>query len=101
MGDGYRFVSVLVVFVPSLCWVVVLLAVSPVFGFADAVLWVRSPVAELVLDELVAFCPSGRSVVVVLDDVWASTGPLKARRKPIVTAAILDLVFIFCSSRCW
>jgi hypothetical protein len=64
-----------VVFVPSLCCVVVLSLEWPVDGF-----WV---------DVLLLFCPSGFSVVVVLELVWAKPAPLRAKLSPMANAAIV------------
>jgi hypothetical protein len=37
------------------------------------------------------FCPSGFSVVVVLELLWANPAPLSARLSPMAIAAILDV----------
>jgi hypothetical protein len=58
-----------------LCCVVVLSLEWPVDGF-----WV---------DVLLLFCPSGFSVVVVLELVWAKPAPPRARLSPMANAAIV------------
>jgi hypothetical protein len=77
-----------VVFVPSLCWVVELVLACP-FGFDAEVVLVCFD-GSLVFVVLL-FCPSGFSVVVVLEVLWAKPAPLNARLSPIAIAATLDV----------
>jgi hypothetical protein len=69
------FSVLLVVFVPSVCWVVVLSLERPDDGS--------------LVDVLLLFCPSGFSVVVVLEVVWANPAPPKAKPSPMAKAAIV------------
>ena len=66
-------VEEVVVFVPSLCWVVVLLLDCPVWGFDVAALSVVLDGSTVVVR--LSFCPVGCSVVVVFEFVWANAGP--------------------------
>jgi hypothetical protein len=89
------FFSVLVVvFVPSLCWIVVLLLDCPVAGLEVAVLLLDWPSDGFAVDVLLVFCPSGFSVVVVLELVWANPAVLRARPNPMATAHIFDAEFM-------
>jgi hypothetical protein len=80
------FSVLVVVFVPSPCCVVVLSLDWPVDGFRA--------------DVLLLFCPSGFSVVVVLEVVWANPAPPKAKLSPMAIAAIIvfeRMVFLLLS----
>jgi hypothetical protein len=77
-----------VVFVPSLCWVVELVLDCPPAFEADVVLVCFDGSLLLVV---LLFWPSGFSVVVVLEVDWAKAAPPSARLSPIAIAAILDV----------
>jgi hypothetical protein len=85
-----------VVFVPSLCCVVVLLLDCPVEGFEVQVLLLDSPFDGSDIIVLLLFCPSGFSVVVVLKLVWANPALPRAKLSPMAAAAIFSKAW--CSS---
>jgi hypothetical protein len=76
-----------VVFVPSLCWVVEVVLDCPLGFEADVVLVCFDGSLLLVV---LLFWPSGFSVVVVLEVDWAKAAPPSARLSPIAIAVILD-----------
>jgi hypothetical protein len=89
-----------VVFVPSLCCVVVLLLDCPVEGFDVELLLLDIPFDGSDMIVLLLFCPSGFSVVVVLELVWANPALPRTKLSPMTAVAILDfesMVFLLVS----
>jgi hypothetical protein len=84
-----------VVFVPSLCWVVELVLDFPLGSDAVVVLVCFDGSLEFVV---LLFWPSGFSVVVVLEADWANAAPPSARLKPRAMAASFDLESMIFSS---
>jgi hypothetical protein len=82
-------VEEVVVFVPSLCWVVVLLLDCPVWGFDVAALSVVLDGSTVVVR--LSFCPVGCSVVVVFELVWANAGPRTTMHPKAASAAIREI----------
>jgi hypothetical protein len=89
------FSALAVVFVPSLCCVVVLSLDLPSEGLWVDVVFVPSLCCAVVLSPGeglwvdVVFCPAGFSAVVVLELVWAKPTPPKARLSPMAIAEIV------------
>ena len=82
-------VEEVVVFVPSLCWVVVLLLDCPVWGFDIAALSVVLDGSTVVVR--LSFCPVGCSVVVVFEFVWANAGPRTTMHPKAASAASREI----------
>ena len=82
-------VEEVVVFVPSLCWVVVLLLDCPVWGFDVAALSVVLDGSTVVVR--LSFCPVGCSVVVVFEFVWANAGPRTTMHPKAASAASREI----------